>query len=363
MFMASAILFIVFITVILIFQSFFFQEFYVYKKKSNIKSSIQKFKANYNKMTDEEQFKSIIMDFEEKDNAKIAVLNSMGQLRFIIKSNNEKADSLKIKIINQIIYEIPDIINDVRSTGRTVTYTTHKDSSDMQYIVCISPDTKRDEVIFALASLQPVSEAVSAIKEFYLYFYAGAVFIVFILLFIFSRMITKPLININSIASSMAKLDFSKKCEVKSEDEIGSLANSLNILSENLDGALSSLKKANIKLEDDIERERKLEKARKEFVVGASHELKTPITLIQGYAEGLRDGVFEEKDKNYYLDIILDESNKMSNLVMDMLDLSKLEYGNFELSKEKFDIDELIQSSVKRFDNLLSEKDKCKTQP
>lgn len=356
MFIASATLFIVFITVILVFQSFFFEEFYVYKKKRNIQSSIQKFKINYNKTVDEEQFKSTIMDFEEKNNVKVAVLDSMGQLRFIIKSDNEKADSLKIKIINQIIYEIPDTIKNVKLTGKTVTYTTYKDSNDIQYIVSISPDIKRDEVIFVLSSLQPVNEAVSAIKEFYLYFYAGAVFIVFILLFIFSRMITKPLININSIASRMAKLDFSKKCEIKSEDEIGSLANSLNILSENLDGALNSLKKANVKLEDDIERERKLEKARKEFVAGVSHELKTPITLIQGYTEGLRDGVFEEKDPNYYLDIILDESNKMSNLVMDMLDLSKLEYGNFTLSKEEFNIDELMQSSVKRFDNLLSEK-------
>lgn len=356
MFVALAVLFIAFITVILIFQSFFFGEFYLYKKKSSIQSGIEKFKLSYNKTADEEQFKSVIMDFEEKNNAKIAVLNSMGQLRFIIKSNNERADSLKIKIINEIIYEIPDTIEKIKSTGKTVTYTTHKDSNDTQYIVSISPDVKQNEVIFALTSLQPVNEAISAIKEFYLYFYAGAVFIIFILLFIFSRMITKPLININSIASRMAQLDFSKKCEIKSEDEIGSLANSLNILSENLDGALSSLQKANTKLEDDIERERKLEKARKEFVAGVSHELKTPITLIQGYAEGLKDGVFEKKDEGCYLDIILDESNKMSNLVMDMLDLSKLEYGNFTLSKEEFNIGELIESAVKRFNNLSYEK-------
>lgn len=147
----------------------------------------------------------------------------------------------------------------------------------------------------------------------------------------------------------MAALDFSEKCYIRREDEIGNLSNTLNFLSENLNEALTSLKEANIKLENDIEKERALEKMRKEFVAAVSHELKTPISLIEGYAEGIKDGIFESDNKDYYIDIIIDESKRMGNLVYDMLDLSQLESGNFKLVKEEFFAHKLIESTIKRF--------------
>lgn len=356
MFVVCTALFIVFTTAILIFQSLFFNKFYIYKKKRDIQNNIEKFKTNYDNAIGEDEFTNIVMNFEESYNVKIAILNSNGQLKFVTKSNNQKADSQKINIINQIIKSISSTINNIKSTGQTVTYITDENNSDMQYIVSISPDASRDEVVIFLSSLQPINEATSTIKEFYMYFYAGALFFIFILSFIFSRMITKPLININKTALDMAELDFSQKCDVNSEDEIGSLANSLNVMSENLINALDSLKVANIKLEGDIEKERQLDRDRKEFVAAVSHELKTPIALIKGYTEGLKDNVFEESDKDYYLDVIIDESNKMGDLVSDMLDLSQLEYGKFKLLKEDFYIDELINTTVKKFSNICNEK-------
>lgn len=169
-------------------------------------------------------------------------------------------------------------------------------------------------------------------------------------------MITKPLIEINKVATKMAKLDFSEKCNVKSEDEIGNMASSLNFLSENLNEALTSLKEANVKLEEDIEKERKMEKARREFVAAVSHELKTPISLIDGYAMALKDNIFGEEEKDYYLDIIIDEGRKMGSLVNDMLDLSNLESGSFKLTREEFDICNLIKFTLKKYKNIIKEK-------
>jgi two-component system sensor histidine kinase VanS len=169
-------------------------------------------------------------------------------------------------------------------------------------------------------------------------------------------MIAKPLIKITKTASKMAKLDFTEKCMVKSEDEIGDLAISLNLLSENLNEALTSLTDANEQLEKDIEKEKKLTEMRKDFVAAVSHELKTPITLIEGYTQALNDDVLEGEEKQYFIDVIMDESKKMNNLVSDMLDLSQLESGNFKLVQEEFFLHELVKPVTKKFSSLLNEK-------
>jgi signal transduction histidine kinase len=245
---------------------------------------------------------------------------------------------------------------EMRQENKPVTIVTEKKINEVRNIVSAIPDNSKDEIIFAVSSLQPVNEASAVIKEFYIYFYIGAIALIIILSLVYSNMISKPLLSLNEAASNMAELDFSKKCNIAREDEIGNLANTLNFLSENLNEALNSLKRANIKLEEDIEKERLLEKMRKEFVASVSHELKTPISLISGYTEGLKDGVFEVEEREYYLDVILDESNKMGNLVSDMLDLSQLESGNFKLDKEDFYIDELINSTLKKFSALIKDK-------
>jgi signal transduction histidine kinase len=95
---------------------------------------------------------------------------------------------------------------------------------------------------------------------------------------------------------------------------------------------------------------------RKEFVAAVSHELKTPISLIDGYAVGLKDDIFEGEEKDYYLDVIIDEAEKMGNLVNDMLDLSYLESGSFKLNRQEFNLTELIKLTLKKYEALISEK-------
>ena len=168
-------------------------------------------------------------------------------------------------------------------------------------------------------------------------------------------MISKPLLKLNDSASRIASLDFSAKCEVKRSDEIGNLAKTLNFLSDNLHTALTELKRKNKKLEEDIKKEKNLEIMRKDFVAGVSHELKTPISLIEGYAEGLKDNIVEGESRDYYIDVIIDEAKRMGSLVSDMLDLSQLETGNFKLKIGEFLLGDLMLPLHRKYLKLINE--------
>jgi len=175
--------------------------------------------------------------------------------------------------------------------------------------------------------------------------------------FLFTGRFTKPILELNDIAQRMSKLDFSKKYQVKSDDEVGQLGRSINSLSDQLDQAIKNLTEANKKLREDIEQERKIDKMRKEFINSVSHELKTPLALIQGYAEGLKLNITEDEEtKNYYCDVIIDETDKMTRLVQDLLELSRIESGNFHLEKTPFDLSSMIRTVLDKYQPLLAEK-------
>lgn len=210
------------------------------------------------------------------------------------------------------------------------------------------------QYIFAMSSLQSIDEALNFISQYLLYMFVIAMILIFILSFFYSKMIAKPLINMNNAATKMAELDFSVKCDIQSNDELGSLSQSLNTLSHNLESSLTELRDTNSKLIDDIEREKQQELIRKEFVANVSHELKTPLGIMKGFAEGIKDGIFEDK-KEYYLDVIIDEIEKMNVMIFDMLEISKLESKEYTLSKNVFEIDELLKKVKFRFDPMLND--------
>ena len=126
----------------------------------------------------------------------------------------------------------------------------------------------------------------------------------------------------------MSSLHFEARYNSNVGNEIDVLGESFNTMSAQLESTISELKSANLELQKDIENKIKIDEQRKEFLDNVSHELKTPIALIQGYAEGLNDGLCEDPEsRKYYLDVIIDESNRMSSLVKQLLTLSKLESG------------------------------------
>lgn len=359
MFMITFIFFILFISCVLIFQTLFFEKFYISKKMNSFKKDFESFQVNYNKSQNDSDIINYARDFEDQNNAKIAVVDKNGNLDFLTGSGSAVAESASVRVIREVInnwVSDPEAVTDIKNSGGSKIYTFSNKAFNMENIVCVIIDKSTKEVLFAVTSLQPVNEAASVMQEFYIYIFIGVIILILLLSIIYSNMITKPLINLNKTASRMANLNFSEEYIVSSDDEIGNLGNTLNFLSRNLNNAMTSLKRANAKLKKDIERERELERMRKEFVGGVSHELKTPISLIEGYAEGIKDDVFVGEDKNYYIDVIIDESKKMGNLVSDMLDLSQLESGNFRLIYDNFYIDKLVNASVKKYYSIFNEK-------
>lgn len=132
---------------------------------------------------------------------------------------------------------------------------------------------------------------------------------------------------------------------------------SINILSDKLENTIKELKQNNIELEKDIEERSKIDEMRKQFISDVSHELKTPIALIQGYAEGLVDNVATDAEsKKFYSEVILDEANKMDKLVKRLLELMKLEYGDREFNNHVFDLNEVINEVIRNSKVILEEK-------
>jgi len=155
----------------------------------------------------------------------------------------------------------------------------------------------------------------------------------------------------------MSHLDFDAKYNVATNDEIGKLGTSMNMLSMQLEQTISELKLANIELQSDIEEKMQIDEMRQEFLSNVSHELKTPIALIQGYAEGLSDNVIDDPaDRKFYCDVIMDEAQKMNRMVRRLLDLNQLEFGVDKPNMDRFDIVEVIKSVVASSDILFKQK-------
>jgi len=177
--------------------------------------------------------------------------------------------------------------------------------------------------------------------------------------YLFSRRFTRPVLELAQIARKMSELDFETKFEVDSEDEdeIAVLGNSINSLSENLERTISELKGANIELQNDIERKTQMDEVRKEFLSNVTHELKTPIALIQGYAEGLKDNINEDPEsREFYCEVIIDEATKMNKMVKKLLSLNQLEVGTAQPEIERFDIIPLVRAVLDSTEILFRQK-------
>lgn len=173
--------------------------------------------------------------------------------------------------------------------------------------------------------------------------------------FILSRRVTVPILELVDISEKMNKLDFDVKYKSGGDNEIALLGNHMNSLSRTLESTISELKTTNAKLQNELVKKAEAEEMRKEFLSNVSHELKTPIALIQGYSEGLKDCVADEDSRDYYCDVIIDEAGRMNRLVKNLLELNQLEFGNDNVSMERFDIVELVSNCIQADSILLKQ--------
>lgn len=311
----------------------------------------QKLGTNYNQWQNEHfysDFQSINgnpsknrLESRYKSTTRIVFTGVITKLQLPSKAEVRLANDIETL---QAVQYFADIIRDGTSNSNQLNTFILDGGENIKNSIFVKPiieNGKITEYAFAIASLQPVNEAMLVLKDYYVYALIIVFLVIILLSFYYSKIIVKPLIKMNRVTKKMANFDFSEKLPVTADDEIGGLSGSINTLSVNLKDRIDRLNVANTKLQQDIERERQLEKTRKEFISGVSHELKTPLSVIRSFAEGIKDGV--SKDTSYYTDVILEETENMNRLIVEMLELAKLESGTYKLDMTTFSIGELTQ--------------------
>ncbi len=183
----------------------------------------------------------------------------------------------------------------------------------------VSVKAMGEEGNYFVFATKPLSEARVLLSKISKIYYLWAIIplaFMFIAIYVLTYRLTKPLKSMSEAAKAMSKGDFSKRVPVTSDDEIGELAVSFNMMTNSLS---------------------RLESMRKSFVGDVSHELKTPMTTIGGFIDGILDGTIKENEREYYLGIVSQEIKRLSRLVNGMLDMTRLESGEFSLNPERFD--------------------------
>lgn len=203
-----------------------------------------------------------------------------------------------------------------------------------------------------------INSTMKIVSRVFFYICIGLIAFGFVFIMLFSNIFSAPIRRLSRAARRMTELDFDVRVPVNSADEIGDLSNSMNEMSQKLENTISELKAANIKLQQDIEEKQQLEDMRKEFLSHVSHELKTPIALIQGYAEGLKDNIYEDPEsQEFYTDVIIDEAQKMNFMVKRLLTLNEIEFGNVPLQIQRFELVEFIREIIAASGILAEEKE------
>ena len=205
--------------------------------------------------------------------------------------------------------------------------------------------------------VESIRDSVKIANKFLAYVGVIATLISAVLIWFVATKITKPIMQLKDISEKMTNLNFESKYISTGKNEIDLLGEHINALSQTLESTISELKTANNELKRDIEKKEQIDEMRKEFLANVSHELKTPIALIQGYAEGLKECVYEDdaESRDFYCEVIMDEAGKMNTMVRKLLDLNQLEFGNDVVTMERFNIVALVQNFIQSADILISQ--------
>lgn len=345
------------------------ESFYLYSKVKNVKLAYEKINYYYNLL---EQNENTTMNIEEELNH-IALKNDFdiliqGKESILIFSSDKNLTS-SINKMNEIILNSTAqsfIVNGKVTSNQRIIYQSDKvtirrmidERNSMNYIL-LSATLDNGNILYIRIQVASIEESVQISNRLLILIGGISILIAGVLASFISKKFTEPILELNDIAQNMSKLDFSKKYRTNdTDDEINQLGKSINTMSDKLESTIKQLRETNGELEKDIEEKSKIDEMRKQFISDVSHELKTPIALIQGYAEGLIENVnTDEESKKFYAEVILDEAEKMDSLVKQLLELMKLEYGKGEFHNRKMDIVELIKEVVRKCNVMVKEKE------
>ncbi len=301
------------------------------------------------------------------DNMTILVISDNDRL---IRTSAADMDALTDDLSDLIdMLEFMGPEDTVRTTEDYEILTTSVSRLNSEYLVLLG-GLPNNELILMRTPLESIRESAALSNRLLLIVGLVMIGVSLVVGILLARRITRPIVQLTNISKKMVGLDFEAKYvhgewkndpelrigqryrrEGPDEDvgdevpgnEIDQLGDNMNRLSETLEGTISELKSANISLTQDIEQKTQVDEMLKEFLSNVSHELKTPIALIQGYAEGLQECINDDPEsRDFYCDVIMDEAARMNRLVQNLLSLNQLEFGEEQVVMERFDITELI---------------------
>ena len=213
-------------------------------------------------------------------------------------------------------------------------------------------------LFFIRTALEGIRDSVDIANRFLAYVGIAATVASGIIIWIVSKKITDPILELAHISERMTHLDFDARYKGRSFNEIAILGNHINQMADTLEVTISELKTANNELQKDIADKVKIDEMRKEFLDNVSHELKTPIALVQGYAEGLKENINDDPESmDFYCDVIIDEASKMNKLVKNLLTLNQLESGKDAAVMERFDLTALVNGVLSTMDIMIRQKE------
>lgn len=332
----------------------FLTQYYTYNKQSDLKKTYNILKeADQNDTLASENVKDQLIKIMEKSN--IALIVSDVDNNILLTTDRDSA---------LLAYQLVSYQLDRNDEHKKVI------KSNDDYEICRSVDPRNNtdylemwgylpsgNAFMVRSPIESIRESAALANRFLIYIGIAVLVISALLVRYFTRRMTKPILELAEVSQKMANLDFEAKYTSGGDDEIGVLGRNFNEMSEKLEKAISGLKTANIELQKDIEHRQAQEHMRTEFLGNVSHELKTPIALIQGYAEGLKEGVNDDSEsREFYCEVIMDEAAKMNQMVKNLLTLNQLEFGNDGLSMERFDVVELIKGVIQSSEILMKQK-------
>ena len=351
LFLMVSLIIIVLILFLILLNNLVFGQFYLYSKTKDLKEVYTLINDYYNHPSD------IDLDAELE---KLAVNNNFD----ILIKNDENINVFTSNKDFLSTFGQMNAMTNALNAGETLEENEEfmirklRDTKTGISYILLSAKLDNGYLLYIRIPVSSIEESVKISNNF-LYLIAGFTILISAVVVSFvSRKFTEPILELNTIAKNMANLDFSHKYRITdADDEINNLGKSINLMSDKLEKTIKQLRSTNIELEKDIEEKSKIDEMRKSFISDVSHELKTPIALIQGYSEGLLENVnTDDESRKFYAEVILDETNKMDKLVKQLLELMKLEYGKREFQDTKFNIVELEKEVIRKSKVMLEEK-------
>lgn len=312
-------------------------------------------KGGQNSILEENGLIKLIRELNEKSNITILVMDSSNGT---LISSERKGDYLSERFLRNILGQNERPFDVVSKTDQYTIQQSFDPRNKSFYLECwgfLSDDSTSFIMSMPVASIR---ESAALSNRFLAYVGLAMMAGGSILIYFTTKMMISPILSLTDISERMSRLDFTAYYSGTASDEIGVLGHSMNALSDRLRETIGELKTANLKLQKDIEEKTQIDEMRKEFIANVSHELKTPIALIQGYAEGLTEGMAEDPEsRDYYCEVIMDEANKMNKMVKQLLTLSALESGNDATVMERFDLTELIRGVLSAAQLMIEQKE------